>query len=424
MMGEQLLRMIAGLFVGIWVARYLGPEQFGLFSYVLAFTALFGGIAKLGLDVIIVHDIVNEPHMRDVCLGTAFWLKVAGAVVVMAIIALAVTFTSNDATTNLYIFIIAGGLLFQSFEVIEFYFQSQVLAKFVSFSKVIQLALSSLLKIYLVLTESQLIWFVLLSLFDTVTLAISLFISYQNQKNTNFYKYFDLTKAKSLLKVSWPLILSSIVIMFHMRIDQIMIKEMLGEYEVGIYSAAVKLSEVWYFIPLMISSSLFPSLINAKKLSVNLYYSRLQWLYSFMVWLAIGIALPMTFISDKLVNLLYGAAYSEAGSVLKVHIWAGVFVFLSSAFGRYLIIENLAKINFYRVFYGSAINVFLNLILIPKIGVVGSAYATLMSLFVINIFYDLFSSELRSQLNMKMRAFFVPFLFVKSFILYTKKYDI
>ncbi len=415
MMGEQLIRMIAGLFVGIWVARYLGPEQFGLFSYILAFTALFGGIAKLGLDGIIVHEIVNKPHLRDVCLGTAFWLKVAGSVVVIAIIAVATTFTSSDATTNFYIFIIAAGLLFQSFEVIEFYFQSQVLAKYVSFCKVIQLAISSLLKIYLVLTECQLIWFVILSLFDTVTLAISLFIAYRNQKNTNFYKYFDLRKAKSLLKDSWPLILSSIVIMFHMRIDQVMIKEILGEYEVGIYSAAVRLSEVWYFLPVMIPSSLFPSIINAKKQSEALYYERLQRLYTFMVWIAIGIALPMTFFSDKLVNLLYGVAYSEAGGVLKVHTWAGVFVFLSSVFGRYLIIENLTKINFYRVFYGVSINVFLNLIFIPKFGVVGSAYATLFSLFIINIIYDVFNIVLRKQLIMKMKAFFVPILFLKLF---------
>ena len=334
---------------------------------------------------------------------------------VIAIIAVATTFTSSDATTNFYIFIIAAGLLFQSFEVIEFYFQSQVLAKYVSFCKVIQLAISSLLKIYLVLTECQLIWFVILSLFDTVTLAISLFIAYRNQKNTNFYKYFDLRKAKSLLKDSWPLILSSIVIMFHMRIDQVMIKEILGEYEVGIYSAAVRLSEVWYFLPVMIPSSLFPSIINAKKQSEALYYERLQRLYTFMVWIAIGIALPMTFFSDKLVNLLYGVAYSEAGGVLKVHTWAGVFVFLSSVFGRYLIIENLTKINFYRVFYGVSINVFLNLIFIPKFGVVGSAYATLFSLFIINIIYDVFNIVLRKQLIMKMKAFFVPILFLKLF---------
>jgi O-antigen/teichoic acid export membrane protein len=422
MMGEQALRMIAGLFVGIWVARYLGPEQFGLFSYVLAFTALFSGISKLGLDGILVHEIVIQPNKRDVLLGTAFWLKVFGALLVIVLIALTLPFTSNDGVTSIYIFIIAAGMLFQAFEVIEFYFQSQVLAKLVSTCKVIQLVISSFLKIILVLTESKLIWFFLVALFDTVTLAFSLFIAYKTQKNhTSFYRFFDISNAKYLLKYSWPLILSSIIFMIHMRIDQIIIKEMLGEYEVGIYSAAIRLSEVWFFIPVMITSSLFPSIIKAKKYSGTLYVERLQWLYTFMVWLAICIALPITFLSNWLVTILYGAAYSAAGKVLMIHIWSGVFVFLSSAFGKYLIIENITMVNFYRVFYGAIINILLNLIFIPRFGIVGSAYATLISLFTINIFYDVFIANLRIQLIMKLRAFFSPIVCIKTFFIFIKR---
>ncbi|MBE0472510.1 MAG: oligosaccharide flippase family protein, partial [Methyloprofundus sp.] len=204
MMGEQLLRIIAGLFVGIWVARYLGPEQFGIFSYALAFTAIFGGIAKLGLDGIMVRELVNNPANRDVYLGTAFWLKILGAFIVISLMAAIVPFTSNDATTNLFIFIIASGLVFQSFEVVEFYFQSQVLAKIVSICKVIQLALSSMIKIYLVLSEAELIWFVLVTAFDALSLAVSYFIAYKVRKNPAFYKHFDLSIAKQLLKDSWP----------------------------------------------------------------------------------------------------------------------------------------------------------------------------------------------------------------------------
>ncbi|MCI5114999.1 MAG: flippase, partial [Candidatus Electrothrix sp. AX1] len=173
MMGEYLLRMIAGLFVGVWVARYLGPEQFGIFSYVIAFTALFSSIAKLGLDEIVVRELVNHPEKKDVYLGTAFWMKVVGAIVTISLIALTLPWTSNDKTTNLYIFIIASGLIFQSFEVVAFYFQSQVLAKFISFCKLTQLTVSSLVKIYLVLTGAELVWFIWVVLFDQITLAIT-----------------------------------------------------------------------------------------------------------------------------------------------------------------------------------------------------------------------------------------------------------
>ena len=191
MMGERFLRIIAGLFVGVWVARYLGPEKFGLFSYVLAFTSLFGGIAKLGLDSIMVRELVSHPENRDTYLGTAFWLKVIGAFIVMGLIAAIVPFTSNDDTTNLFIFIIAAGLVFQSFEVVEFYFQAQVLAKIVSICKVIQLALSSVIKIYLVLNEAELIYFVLVTAFDALSLAASYFIAYKIRKYPALYKHFD-----------------------------------------------------------------------------------------------------------------------------------------------------------------------------------------------------------------------------------------
>ncbi|ENM3912220.1 flippase, partial [Vibrio cholerae] len=264
LIAEQFLRIIAGLLVGIWVARYLGPQQFGLFSYALAFTAIFAGIAKLGLDGIIVRELINYPDKRDAYLGTAFWLKVMGSIIVMLLMAAVIPFTNNDATTNLFIFIIACGLVFQSFEVVEFYFQSQVLAKLISICKIIQLSLSSLIKIYLVITESELIWFVLVTTFDTLSLAICYFLAYRLQKRNLFYTCFDFSIAKRLLKDSWSLIFSSIVVMIYMRIDQIMIKQMLGEYEVGIYSAAVRLSEAWYFLPTLITASLFPAILNAK----------------------------------------------------------------------------------------------------------------------------------------------------------------
>lgn len=379
MIGEQFLRIISGLFVGIWVARYLGPEQFGLFSYVLAFTAIFGGIAKLGLDGIMVRELANHPEKRDTYLGTAFWLKILGAFIVMGLVAAIVPFTSNDATTNLFIFIIVAGLVFQSFEVVEFYFQSQVLAKIVSICKVIQLALSSIIKIYLVLTEAKLFWFILVTAFDALSLAISYFIAYKLRKNPAFYKHFDPSIAKQLLKDSWPLIFSAIVVMIYMRIDQIMIKEMLGEYEVGIYSAAVRLGEAFYFIPVLITTSLFPAILSAKNQSDKLYKQRLQWLYTFMVWFAIAIALPMTFLSDWLILLLFGQAYQEAGQVVMIYIWASIFVFLGMASGRWYIIENLQRFLLINTSIGAILNVGLNLIFIPKHGLIGAAYATLIS---------------------------------------------
>ena len=407
MMGEQFLRIIAGLFVGIWVARYLGPEQFGLFSYVLAFTAIFGGIAKLGLDGIVVRELVNHPEKRETYLGTAFWLKIFGAFIVMSLMAAIVPFTSNDSTTNLFIFIIAAGLIFQSFEVVEFYFQSQVLAKIVSICKVIQLALSSIIKIYLVFTEAELLWFVLVTVFDALSLAIGYFTAYKTLKNTSFYKHFDFSIAKYLLKDSWPLILSGIVVMIYMRIDQVMIKEMLGVYEVGIYSAAIRLSEAFYFIPVMISASLFPAILNAKKQSHKLYKKRLQRLYTFMVWMAISLALPMTFLSDWLIQLLFGQAYQAAGEVLVIHIWASVFVFLGVASGKWFIAENLQHLTLINTSVGAIFNVVLNFIFLSKFGLLGAAYATVISYAIAAYFMNFIWSASRPNFFMISKSFFI-----------------
>lgn len=414
MLSEQILRMIAGLLVGIWVTRYLGPEQFGVLSYVMAFTAIFAGIAKLGLDGIVVRDLVNAPEKRDAYLGTAFWLKVMGAFLAMIAIASATLFTSNDSTTNLYIFIIASTMIFQSFEVIDFYFQSKVLSKFVSISKMTQLFFSSLLKIYLVLSGADLFWFVLVSVFDQITLALSLLYAYRKQTLGNFYGYFDRAIAKQLLSNSWPLILSSLVVMIYMRIDQIMIKEILGMEEVGIYSAALRLSEIWYFIPMILANSLFPAIVNAKQVSIEFYHARLQKFYTLMVWMAIGIATPMTFLSDWLILFLYGEAYSDAGEVLMIHIWTGVFVFLGVAFGRYLTAENLNKKSFYRTFLGAITNVVLNFILIPKYGIYGAAIATLLAQFTANYVYDFFDRDLYSQLKLKTLAFINPIFIIRN----------
>lgn len=405
MFAEQILRMVAGLLVGIWVARYLGPEQFGIFSYAVAFAALFGSIAKLGLDSIVVRDLVLEPNQRDVYLGTAFWLKLGGALAMLAVIASVTRLTSNDVTTNLYIFIIASGTIFQSFEVVDFYFQSRTLSKFVSICKLTQLLISSLLKLYLIFAQADLIWFVLVSLVDQVTLAATLYLAYRYQKVGTFFRQFDLTAAKQLLRDSWPLIFSSLVVMIYMRIDQIMIKEMLGDREVGLYSAAVKLSEVWYFIPMVITSSLFPAVVSAKKVSKELYYTRLQRLYTFMVWMAIAIAVPMTFLSGWLVSVLYGEAYRGAGQVLMINIWAGIFVFLGVASGSWLASENLQQIAFYRTFAGAIINIVLNFVLIRTCGLIGAAIATVVSYMFAGFLFDFFNEKTKAVFFMKAAAF-------------------
>ncbi len=405
-MGAKTLRLGVGLVVGIWVARYLGPEQFGLLSYAQSFVVLFTAIATLGLDGIVVRELVKHPEKRDSLLGTAFGLKLIGAIMILPVLAIAVQLTSNDSYTNILVFIIASATIFQSFNVIDFYYQATVQSKYVALANAITLAISSAIKVGLILNEAPLIAFAAMVIFDSVVLSFGLIYFYLKQLKLKILNFkFSRTLAVELLRDSWPLILSGLVISVYMKIDQIMIKEMIDMEAVGQYAAAVRISEAWYFIPMVITSSLFPAIINAKKQSQSLYYARLQKLYDVMVWMAIAIALPMTFLSDWVVSLLYGEQYNQAGGVLMIHIWAGVFVFLGGVFGKYLTNENLTKITFYRTLFGMVMNVFLNTILIPKYGIKGAAMATLLGQFAANYMYDFFDKRLHCQLKMKTKSF-------------------
>lgn len=402
--GEKILRMIVGLFVGIWVARYLGPEQFGLFSYAQSFVGLFTAIATLGLDGIVVRELVEDASRRDELIGTAFWLKLIGAFGVLVVLALSVNFTSNDTYTNTLVFIIASATIFQSFNVVDMYFQSKVMGKYIVYANVISLLLSSIVKILLIINEAPLIAFAWTIVFDSFVLACG-FIYYYI-KNSSKFNIQNLTfkreTAISLLRDSWPLILSGIVISIYMKIDQVMIKEMMDAQAVGQYAAAVRISEAWYFIPMVIASSLFPAIINAKKISEELYYARLQKLYDFMVWMAIAIALPMTFLSDWVINLLYGEQYNQAGGVLMILFWAGINVALGIAWSKWMLNENKQNIALYGHVLGAILNILLNLYLIEAYGIKGAAIATLASYWISALFvYALYKPRIAYGMFLK-----------------------
>ena len=413
MMGEQILRMISGLFVGVWIARYLGPEQFGTFSYALAFTAIFGGIAKLGLDGIVVRELVNHPEQRDEILGTAFWLKMGGAVLAIILTAFATLFTNNDSTTNLYIFIITVGFIFQSFEVIDFYFQSQVLAKFVSICKLSQLVISSIIKIFLVLNEADLVWFVVAILIDQALLSLGL-LFYSKNINLNISKY-----SKPLvfifLKESWFLILAFTISILYMRIDQIMIKYFLGDYQLGLYSAAIRLSEATSFISAFVAISIFPKIIESKKLGDIYYKIQLKKIFSITIWMSIIIASVSIFFIKDIIKYSFGISYIDICDFLGINFLVFIFTSIGSIYCKYLINEGFSHVLLQITFLGLLLNILMNVFLIPKFGLKGAAFSSLITQFSINLIFDLFRNDTRKMFFLKIEAIFYPIVFLTNF---------
>jgi len=412
-LGERILRMGVSLFVGIYVARYLGPERFGLLSYASSFVGIFVALATLGLDEVVVRELVKTPEQREKILGTSFLLKLVGTLLMWAAILVAIPFTENDFQTNILIIIIAFGVLFQAFNVIDLSFQADVKSKYVVHAQFVQLIISSIVKIILVFNEAPLIWFASVFFLDAIVLALGLVFTYLHNSNKIFSWKWSYETSKNLLHDSWPLIFAGIVVSVYMKIDQLMIKEMLGAKEVGLYAAAVKLSEAWYFIPMAIASSLYPAIINARVFQKEVYYQKIQNLFDLMVWIAVSIALPTTFLSTLVVEFLYGKEYLGSSSVLIIHIWTGVFVFLGVASSKYLLAENFIKKTFYRTFIGALLNIIMNYYLIRIIGIEGAAISTLVSHFFAAYLYDFFDKDLRNMFIFKTKSLLFYRLYAK-----------
>ena len=404
---EKVIRMGVGLFVGIWVARYLGPDRYGLLSYAQSFVALFAAIATLGLDEIVVRELIKDESKRDRLMGTAFLLKLIGGIVVLLLLAIAVNFTSNDAFTNLIVFILASGTIFQSFNVIDVYFQSKVLSKYVVYANLISLLLSSIIKVVLIVINAPLIAFAWAFLFDSVILALGfIYFYFHNNLSVKNWK-FEKTIAIKLLKDSYPLIFTSIAIVVYMRVDQVMIKEILGEKEVGLYSAGIKLVEAFYFIPVLISSSLFPSLVHSEQESDEKFNVRFERLLYSILWGVVFLILPLYFGARYIILILFGSQYFLSYEVLKIYC----FILFFSGFGvissKWLITKNLQKFGTYRTYIALVINVVLNLLLIPKYNIEGAAYASLISQVFASYLSHLFFKETR-ELFWIQTKFFSP----------------
>ena len=373
-------RVLFALFVGVWVARYLGPARFGDFSYALAFVALFVPLTTLGLEAVVVRDLVREPRARDEILGTAFLLRMCGGLlsVVMILVVIALI-RAQDVLVRTLTGIVTIGIVFQAFDTIDIWFQSRVESKYPVYARFAALVLANVAKIVLIVRGAPLVAFAWVAVFEMVMTAAGLVVTYRACGFFITAWRASLSRARSLLGQSWALVLSGVLALIYLKIDQVMLGEMSGNEAVGIYSTAVRISEVWYFVPVAITSSIFPALIRSREMGGGIYRKRLQQLYDFLVWIALGVAVVMTFTANRLVVILFGEAYAASGPILAIHVWAGIFVFLKAALGRWLLNEGLLHFLFVSNSVGAAANVVLNLFLIPAYGGVGAAIATVIS---------------------------------------------
>ncbi len=414
--GWLMFGKILSMVVGFVIARYLGASSFGELSFADAFTTIIAAVGALGLDSFIIREIINEPLKKDEILGTSLLLRLGvNSLLIPLTVGTYLLFhhfsDKPGDTLTWVVFILTFASFFKSFNVIDSYFQSQVSSKYVVQVQNVCVVVSAIIKILLVVFNMPLIYFALALTADSLMLALGLIYMYKKRGASLWDWTFNKERAFGLLKKSFPLILSAVMVSIYMKIDQVMLKSV-GSMEVGIYSAAAKISEAWYFIPVAIVTSVFPAIIHARKTDLERYTKRLKNLYDLLVFISLPVAIFISFFANDIIHLLYGHAYDGAGDMLSIHIWSGIFVFLGSASSQYLLAEGYTMISFQRTAMGAVVNILLNLWLIPQYGGVGASVATLIACFF-STFYLLFIGKTRQQGIMMFKSLFLVTIFQK-----------
>ena len=408
LLAEKILRIAITLFITMWMARYLGPLQFGTFNYALSFVALFSVLSTLGLDKLLNKELIANPEEANFILGSSFVLRILGSIVLCIVSISTIVILRPDDTIMLsFVIILSFTFFFSVFDIIRYWFESHVQAKYSVIANAITLILTSIFKIILILNEAPLISFIWLVLIEAIILSLLLIIIYKSQSHQISKWKFDKERTKNLLNEAWPLILAGALYVLYTRVDQIMLGEIVGDQSVGIYSAAVTISEGWIFIPGIIATSFFPAMLNARKVNYSLYVQRTKHLLNIMAFLGICAGITIFFIATPFISLTFGNQYLESSSILIIHIWGSIFTAMSAVSYRYFIAEGLQKSSFYRGLIGFLVNIILNYFLIPLYGGIGAAVATVISQFVALYLFNFTSVKTRTMFYMQTRALFL-----------------
>ena len=389
LMAERIFSMAVSMLVGIYVARYLGPKRFGSLSYAMSFVALFMPLAQLGLDGIVVRELVKRPGERDLVLGTAFWVKFTGAVLVVSVIALVTLLASGGVGyESALVFWLSLGVIFDAFGVFDLYNQAIVKMKYSSIASIVACIASSCFRLYLIFASAGIVWFAVADVSYRAVRVLSLGIMHRMFVGCIYWMRFSMRLAMNMLGDSWPLVFSSLAVVIYMKIDQVMLRYMMDANDVGVYAAAVKISEVWYFVPVLVSQSLFPAIVSARKIGEDECRRRVNNLFVAMAVFSYAVFWVVFLFSNEIVNFLFGKQYLEAAGILRIHIFALLFVAFGVVGGKWLLVENYTRVASVMTISGAVVNVIANILLIPRFGAIGAAWATVASYAVAGYLFD------------------------------------
>ncbi|CAB0151178.1 hypothetical protein PSI9734_01591 [Pseudidiomarina piscicola] len=412
LISEKVVGMAVNLVVALVVARALGPELFGQLNYVLALVALVLPLAALGMNALIMRELVEAPTRETEIMSTAAAYRSIGALLgILALITWAFVSSSMPTDERISLVVIGSAAILQSFQVVEFYFQAQVSAHYIVKMRAAVILTAGIAKLVVVFVNPSLVPIAAVFALEYLAWGLGYIFLYQKRSNGFAWRAIHWRYGWDLLKQAFWLILSGVAAVLYLKIDQVMLGTMVDKSEVGIYAVAVKLSEVWYFFATAIATSFFAGLIKLKKTNFNVYQQRLQQLCDGLFVCALLVATAVTLLADPVVLWLFGEAYRGASTILMIHVWASLFVFMRALASKWLIAERLLVFSLVSHGVGAALNVSMNLILIPSYQGEGAAVATLISYAGAAYFAFWLSAQTRPLARIMSYSLILPFTF-------------
>lgn len=403
----KVVTLLGSLLVGIMVARYLGPEQYGLMNYVISYVALFQVLAYFGLDNIEIREESKASDKRDVIIGTAFTLKYIFALVAMTVVMITALLFEADAFTKTMICMYSFSMLLNSFGVIRNHFTSLVWNEYVVKTEISRTIIGALIKVVLLLFHASLVWFIVATLFDVLLVASGYCVAYTKKIDKISLWRFDKEWAKYLIKQSFPLLLTGAAVIIYQRIDQVMIGNMIDKASVGQFSVASKFVEILIFIPTIMSQTITPILVRIREKSQEEYERKAQLFMNVTIWVCLLMALLVSLLSYWLVLFTFGRQYLAAVPILQVLAFKAASVALSSTAGQMIVMEKLQKYAVIRDIFGCIVCVGLNILLLPRYGVIAAAFVAILSNLAAGYVADIFVPQFRHLFKRQTFALFM-----------------
>lgn len=407
-MGDYIFSLTASLIVGIAVARYLGPEMYGIIAFATAVYTLLVIIVSLGIDDIIMKDMLQHEERQGSIQGSALFVKSAAAFLVYGIIF--IYFLTNYSGEKLYsVLIITGAVLFQPLSVFSCIFLINAQAKYTSIARMISYTLSSLLKIILIIFKAPVTYFAFAVFIDYAVLYLTVILMYKYKKYTVSGWHIDISYIKYILKSAVPLFAAVLFYTFYQKVTVIIISSMYSDYASGIYSAAARLTEIWYLVPAVLMTAFYPAVVKAKQISEEEYNKRIKTLFYVTTIPFILMAFFAALLSPFIIKILYGEKYIQSSIVLALTIWSVPFISFYVISSKCFILENKVKHLLLRSVLSFILIIFLSCILGSFYYLKGFSIAVVVSSFISFFLIDLFFKDTRELFFIKLSSIFLPF---------------